>query len=103
MSQNRAYWPEKEKWLQERYAEIHPGSQQDEKFMILGYQWRVLRFNTETRQSTVKIMAACRESDAGSVYLMQQARCLAVPCKFRYFFPYIFCIHYGDLVFLEHF
>ncbi|WOG83211.1 hypothetical protein DCAR_0102385 [Daucus carota subsp. sativus] len=76
---NRAYWPEKEKWLQERYAEIHPGSQQDEKFMILGYQWRVLRFNTETRQSTVKIMAACRESDAGSVYLMQQARCLAVP------------------------
>lgn len=28
-------------------------------------------------------MAACRKSDAGSVYLMQQAHCLAVPCKFR--------------------
>lgn len=76
---SRAYWPEKENWLQQRYAEMHPGCEQDEKFTILGYQWRALRFNRETRQSTVKVMAACRKSDAGSIYIMQQAHCLAVP------------------------
>ncbi|RVW90081.1 hypothetical protein CK203_035873 [Vitis vinifera] len=46
----------------------------------------VLRFNDETRQSTAKIMAAYRESDPGSVFIMQQANCLAVPCKYLHFF-----------------
>ncbi|XP_034684715.1 uncharacterized protein LOC117913786 isoform X1 [Vitis riparia] len=73
------HWPGMERWLQERYAEMHPGSENNEKFRILGYQWRVLRFNDETRQSTAKIMAAYRESDPGSVFIMQQANCLAVP------------------------
>ncbi|RVW20950.1 hypothetical protein CK203_107835 [Vitis vinifera] len=73
------HWPGMERWLQQRYAEMHPGSENNEKFRILGYQWRVLRFNDETRQSTAKIMAAYRESDPGSVFIMQQANCLAVP------------------------
>ncbi|XP_059632303.1 uncharacterized protein LOC132274947 [Cornus florida] len=76
---NEVYWPGTEKWLQQRYAEIHPGFEHDERFRILGYQWRTLRFNDETRQSTVKIMAAYRESDPESVCFMQQAHCLAVP------------------------
>lgn len=76
---DRVYWPETEKWLQQRYSEIHPGCQRNGTFRIIGYEWRALRFNTETRQSAVKIMAACRESDPGSVYFMQQAHCLAVP------------------------
>lgn len=65
---------------------MHPGSENNEKFRILGYQWRVLCFNDETRQSTAKIMAAYRESDPGSVFIMQQANCLAVPCKYLHFF-----------------
>ncbi|KAK9288173.1 hypothetical protein L1049_016622 [Liquidambar formosana] len=73
------HWPQTEKWLQQRYAEIHPGHEHNEHFRILGYQWRVLRFNDDTRQSTVKIMAAYRNSNPGFVYLTQQAHCLAVP------------------------
>ncbi|KAM7485420.1 hypothetical protein LguiA_001429 [Lonicera macranthoides] len=76
---NKIYWPKTERWLQQRYAEIYPGSKDDGIFRILGYQWRTLRFNDNTRQSTVKLMAACRESDAGHVYYMPQAYCLAVP------------------------
>ncbi|XP_057959992.1 uncharacterized protein LOC131152249 isoform X2 [Malania oleifera] len=58
---------------------VNPGSGQSEQFRILGYQWRVLRFNDDTRQSTVKIMAVDRESNPGSVFIMPQAHCLAVP------------------------
>ncbi|XP_031377957.1 uncharacterized protein LOC116193280 isoform X2 [Punica granatum] len=68
-----------ENWLQQRYAELQPGNSNEERFRVLGYQWRVLRFNDNTRQSTVKIMAAYRESDPRSVCFMQQAHCLAVP------------------------
>ncbi|PKU72547.1 isoleucyl-tRNA synthetase [Dendrobium catenatum] len=78
-------WPVVEGWLRERYAKIHPElNNHDEFFRILGYQWRVLRFNDDTRQSTVKIMAAYREADPASLYVMQQPHCLAVPCKFLY-------------------
>ncbi|XP_020692257.2 uncharacterized protein LOC110106647 [Dendrobium catenatum] len=73
-------WPVVEGWLRERYAKIHPElNNHDEFFRILGYQWRVLRFNDDTRQSTVKIMAAYREADPASLYVMQQPHCLAVP------------------------
>lgn len=66
----------------QRYMNIKPpGDNDDERFRILGYQWRVLRFNDDTRQSAVKILAAYRESDPYSVCFMQQAHCLAVPCK----------------------
>ncbi|XP_058101448.1 uncharacterized protein LOC131245779 isoform X3 [Magnolia sinica] len=74
-----AHWPAMEKWLQERYTKIHPESEHNGLFRILGYQWRVLRFNENTRQSAVKIMAAYRKSDPGTVYVMQQPLCLAVP------------------------
>ncbi|XP_020599478.1 uncharacterized protein LOC110038898 [Phalaenopsis equestris] len=76
----REEWPVVEGWLQGRYAKIHPEiNPHDEFFRVLGYQWRVLRFNDDTRQSTVKIMAAYREADPASLYLMQQPHCLAVP------------------------
>lgn len=74
-----AEWPAMERWLQRRYAKIHPESEHNEQFRVLGYQWRLLRFNDDTRQSAVKIMAAYRESDPGSVHLMQVSHCLAVP------------------------
>lgn len=65
---------------------MYPGSDPNERFRVLGYQWRVLRFNDDTRQSTVKIMATYRESEPHSVRFMQQANCLAVPCKASHFF-----------------
>ncbi|GMH28399.1 hypothetical protein Nepgr_030242 [Nepenthes gracilis] len=73
------HWPTTERWLQQRYSEVFPDSNCNEKFSVLGYQWRVLRFNDDTRQSTVKIMAASKISDPGSVFFMQQSHCLAVP------------------------
>ncbi|XP_020084536.1 uncharacterized protein LOC109707571 isoform X1 [Ananas comosus] len=72
-------WLAVEKWLQERYAKIHPEFDHHGEFKILGYQWRVLRFNDNTRQSTAKVMASYRKSDPTSLYLMQQPHCLAVP------------------------
>ncbi|KAF9604854.1 hypothetical protein IFM89_010529 [Coptis chinensis] len=69
-------WTSMEKWLQQRYAEIHS---ENEQFTVLGYRWRVLRFNDFTRQTTAKIMAACRKSDPLSVFIMQQPHILAVP------------------------
>lgn len=80
--QKRDDWPETEKWLQQRFAKVHSNCDHQEHFGILGYQWRTLRFNDDTRQSTVKVMAAYQKSKAGSVFFMQQADCLAVPCKF---------------------
>ncbi|OAY55496.1 uncharacterized protein LOC110610810 [Manihot esculenta] len=76
---NEAYWPETERWLQKRYAELHPGKEHNVRFRILGYQWRTLRFNDDTRQSTAKVMAAYQQSEPNSIFLMQQAHCLAVP------------------------
>ncbi|KAJ3706330.1 hypothetical protein LUZ61_010035 [Rhynchospora tenuis] len=73
-------WLTTEKWLRQRYADMYPESNhKDCHFKVLGYQWRALRFNDVTRQSTVKVMAACRPSDPGSLILMQQSHCLAVP------------------------
>ncbi|KAI8560764.1 hypothetical protein RHMOL_Rhmol04G0281300 [Rhododendron molle] len=76
---SKVHWQLTQQWLQQRYAEIHPDCESNVPFRILGYQWRTLRFNDDTRQSAVKIMAAYRESDPGSVCFMQQAHCLAVP------------------------
>ncbi|KAK9137983.1 hypothetical protein Sjap_008577 [Stephania japonica] len=68
-----------EKWLNRRYGELHPENDQSGNFDVLGYQWRVLRFNDFTRQTTVKIMAAQRKSDPTSLCFMQQPHILAVP------------------------
>ncbi|KAB1219342.1 hypothetical protein CJ030_MR3G001175 [Morella rubra] len=76
---SEVYWSETERWLQRRHGEVLPGREHEERFRILGYQWRALRFNDDTRQSTVKVMAAYRESEPGSLCLMQQPHCLAVP------------------------
>ncbi|XP_050217089.1 uncharacterized protein LOC126667975 [Mercurialis annua] len=76
---SQVHWPETEKWLCKRYTEMNPGQERDARFKILGYQWRTLRFNEDTRQSTVKVMAAYKQSQPDSVFLMQQPHCLAVP------------------------
>ncbi|KAL4386475.1 hypothetical protein GQ457_09G022240 [Hibiscus cannabinus] len=76
---NKVHWPETEKWLQQRYGKMYPGHEQSRNFKILGYQWRVLRFNDDTRQSTAKVMAAYREAEPGSICIMQQPQCLAIP------------------------
>ncbi|GMY27037.1 S-adenosyl-L-methionine-dependent methyltransferase [Fagus crenata] len=73
------HWAGMERWLEQRYAEVRPGCEDDGRFKILGYQWRALRFNEDTRQSTVKVMAAYRQSEPASICLIQQPHCLAVP------------------------
>ncbi|CAM8927082.1 unnamed protein product [Rhodiola kirilowii] len=69
-------WPRTEKWLQERYAAVNGVKEQ---FKILGYEWRSLKFNADTRQSTVKVMSACWESYPDYPFLMQLPHCLATP------------------------
>ncbi|KAA0049209.1 S-adenosyl-L-methionine-dependent methyltransferase superfamily protein [Cucumis melo var. makuwa] len=76
---NGLHWPGTGRWLQQRYAEVCSGCKNEGRFGILGYQWRVLRFNDNTRQSTAKVLAAYRESEPELIFLMQQAHCLAVP------------------------
>ncbi|PKA65121.1 hypothetical protein AXF42_Ash013242 [Apostasia shenzhenica] len=76
-------WPKIERRLQERHVGVDSALKRDEQLKILGYQWRVLRFNDDTRQSTVKVMAAYRAADPASLYLMQQPHCLAVPSDLK--------------------
>jgi len=76
---SRMHWSGMERWLQKRCEEVQPGYGDGRKLSILGYQWRVLRFNDVTRQSTAKVMATYNENMPRVVYLMQQPRCLAVP------------------------
>uniref|UniRef100_A0A453CEW7 S-adenosyl-L-methionine-dependent methyltransferase superfamily protein n=1 Tax=Aegilops tauschii subsp. strangulata TaxID=200361 RepID=A0A453CEW7_AEGTS len=72
-------WPVMERWLQERNLAIYPESSGADQFKILGYQWRVMRFNDHTRQSTAKVMACYRFGGDRALYSMQQPNCLAVP------------------------
>lgn len=72
-------WPLMERWLQERNSRIYPESTGADQFKILGYQWRVMRFNDHTRQSTAKVMACYRSPGDRALYSMQQPHCLAVP------------------------
>lgn len=94
--QDKVYWAKTEDWLLRRYAEINPTHEGNEHFRILGYQWRTLHFNDHTRQSTAKVMAGCMESDPASLFFMQQAHCLAVPCNML---TYLFFSLSGDPVF----
>ncbi|KAL3507512.1 hypothetical protein ACH5RR_032894 [Cinchona calisaya] len=71
-------WHKVESWLQQRFAETNPSCEKN-GFGVIGYQWRTLHFNDDTRQSTVKIMAAYEKCDPASVFYMQQPHCLAVP------------------------
>uniref|UniRef100_A0A8I6WFX3 Uncharacterized protein n=1 Tax=Hordeum vulgare subsp. vulgare TaxID=112509 RepID=A0A8I6WFX3_HORVV len=72
-------WPVMERWLQERNLAMYPESSGADQFKILGYQWRVMRFNDHTRQSTAKVMACYRSGGDRALYSMQQPNCLAVP------------------------
>jgi len=76
------HWPATERWLQERNARLYPESASSDQFKVLGYQWRVMRFNDHTRQSTAKVMTCYRTSGQRSLFLMQQPHVLAVPCEF---------------------
>lgn len=79
---SKLHWAATERWLEQRYAEIDESHERhNEKFRVLGYEWRALRFNDDTRQSTVKILAAFRQSEPNSFAFMQQPHCLAVPCN----------------------
>ncbi|CAN6235594.1 unnamed protein product [Urochloa humidicola] len=73
------HWPAMEGWLQERNARLYPKSAGADQFKILGYQWRVMRFNDHTRQSTVKVMTCYRTSGQRSLFLMQQPHVLPAP------------------------
>ncbi|KAG9137489.1 hypothetical protein Leryth_016785 [Lithospermum erythrorhizon] len=73
------YWGRMEEWLKQRYTHFYPGERRNERFRVAGYQWRTLHFGDDTRESTAKVMFAYKESDPDSLYLMQQAHCLAVP------------------------
>jgi hypothetical protein len=76
------HWSAMERWLQERNARLYPESASSDQFKVLGYQWRVMRFNDHTRQSTAKVMTCYRTSGQRSLFLMQQPHVLAVPCEF---------------------
>lgn len=76
---SRESWVETERWLENRYKEIMGRRDDGDKYKILGYQWRSLRFNDDTRQSTVKVMAASTSLQPCSIFYMQQPHCLAVP------------------------
>lgn len=76
--QENIHWHKTESWLQQRFAEIHPLCENN-GFKVIDYQWRTLHFNDDTRQSTVKVMAAYEKSNPASVFYMQQPYCLAVP------------------------
>ncbi|KAL1330312.1 hypothetical protein AAHE18_12G101600 [Arachis hypogaea] len=76
---SRMHWPSVERWLQQRWEQVHVGYGDGGNLRVLGYEWRVLRFNHVTRQSTAKVMAVYNEDKPESVYLIQQPHCLAVP------------------------
>lgn len=75
--QDRSEWFKTEKLLQRRYAEVNGVN---ERFEILGYEWRSLKFNHETRQSTVKVMTGRTGTGSNSTFVMQLPHCLATPC-----------------------
>ena len=91
-----------ERWLQERNLAIYPESSGADQFKILGYQWRVMRFNDHTRQSTAKVMACYRSGGDRALYSMQQPNCLAVPCEFTctMFIPMLIDDNISMLVFI---
>ncbi|CAA0817464.1 S-adenosyl-L-methionine-dependent methyltransferases superfamily protein [Striga hermonthica] len=76
---DRLHWGRTERWLDQRYAEMHPGSKNEQKFKVCAYEWRTLHFNENTLQSAVKVMSAYRENDPDSFCIIQQAHCLAIP------------------------
>uniref|UniRef100_A0A7I4B0K6 PABS domain-containing protein n=1 Tax=Physcomitrium patens TaxID=3218 RepID=A0A7I4B0K6_PHYPA len=65
-------WAVVEKELQERQASRGHG-----QFKVLGYEWRVLRFNSITRQSVAKVMAVTNDQPPTEVFLVQQPNCIA--------------------------
>jgi hypothetical protein len=50
-------------------------------------EWRVLRFNNETRQSVAKVLLL-KEHNAREPLLIQIPNCLAFECKCAYFLPF---------------
>ncbi|KAJ4832887.1 hypothetical protein Tsubulata_045377 [Turnera subulata] len=74
-------WPKREEWLNKRYAKVtDSGSEncQQEGFKVIGFEWRTLNYNHDWYQAKVKVVAASRESEPGSVFLKQQQKWLYV-------------------------
>lgn len=51
------------------------------QWKVVGYEWRVLRFNSVTRQSVAKIMAVSNDKSPSEVFLIQQPNCIAFECE----------------------
>lgn len=51
------------------------------RFRVLGYEWRVLRFNDVTRQSVAKVIAVVHDKSPSQVFLVQQPNCIAFECE----------------------
>jgi hypothetical protein len=67
-----------EQELQRRQAQLGRAHGQ---FKVLGYEWRVLRFNSVTRQSVAKVMAVSNDDNPSEVFLVQQPNCIAFECE----------------------
>lgn len=63
-------------------------------YQLLGYEWRVLRFNSVTRQSVAKVKALA--TIAGEVVLQQQPNCIAFECM-----SYCLIVPLRDNVYLQ--
>lgn len=72
-------WPGIEKQLQQKYKRLLGGLGACGRVRILGFQWRVLRFNSMTRESVAKVMSVYIDTDPSCLFLMQQPHCLAFP------------------------
>ncbi|CAK9192328.1 unnamed protein product [Sphagnum troendelagicum] len=70
-------WPNIERELQQRWEREVKAGKDDESFRVMGFEWRVLRFNTVTRQSVAKVMLVAKDGDPSQLYFMQQPNCVA--------------------------
>lgn len=75
-------WPNIERELQQRWEREVKAGKDDESFRVMGFEWRVLRFNTVTRQSVAKVMLVAKDGDPSQLYFMQQPNCVAFECEY---------------------
>ncbi|KAG0568054.1 hypothetical protein KC19_7G182900 [Ceratodon purpureus] len=70
-------WTAIERDLQQRQAQLGRAIRGLGQFKVHGYDWRVLRFNSVTRQSVAKVMAVSNDKNPSEVFLVQQPNCIA--------------------------
>lgn len=74
-------WAATERALQERQSQLGFRAASHGQIKVLGYEWRVLRFNAITRQSVAKVMAVSNDKNPSEVFLVQQPNCIAFECE----------------------